>query len=545
MNKTQFKLRSMLIFLVFCSLYSIVLFNLYCIQIRNRDFYSNLGTKQYNVTITQTPGRALIYDRHRHPLTLNKQQYSAFVLPKKLEHPETLESFLHKYFPQGKERLYIHRSSPFVFIKRKLTNVDVALIKEHDIQDLHLLQEPNRYYPVRAAGPIVGITNVDNVGLFGIEKIYDTQLVGTPATYVLEKDARSGNFYFTKKTKTQGQKGTSVRLTIDADLQFLAFEEVKDVVERFASQEGAAIIIDPITGDILAAVQYPTFDPNNTQQLDISHTKLIPITNTYEPGSVIKPFVAMAALEEGVITHDEFVDCESTKYSYVNGMKIGTWQSNGILTFSEVIQKSNNIGMAKVAQRLGEKLYDYYILLGFGQKTGVDFLGEHKGYVNPPRKWSKRSLSSLSFGYELTVTLLQIAKAFCVIANNGYSIQPRLVLNPEKHNTDMQQIFSSDVIYIIRNILKEAIQHGTGRNAVIEGFTVMGKTGTSNIVSDGSYDKNRNIFTFAGIVEKGDYKRVIVTMVRESGYPNLYASQVTAPLFVRIADRMIIHERMV
>jgi cell division protein FtsI/penicillin-binding protein 2 len=217
MNKEQFKVRATFIFFIFVSLYAVIIFNLYCIQIKNRDFYVNLGTKQYNVTRTQAPERALIYDRHGQPLALNKQQFSAFVLPKKLQSPETLEPFLHKHFPSGKDRLYEHRTSPFLFIKRKLTNDEHALVKKHALKDLHLLEEPTRYYPVRAAGPIVGITNVDNVGQFGIEKLCDEQLTGVPATFTLQKDARSHSFYFTKETQEQGSPGKSVTLTIDAD----------------------------------------------------------------------------------------------------------------------------------------------------------------------------------------------------------------------------------------------------------------------------------------------------------------------------------------
>lgn len=543
MNRSQFKIRSALIFLIFCLCYFIIFLKLYHIQVHNKDFYSNLGAKQYNVTITQAPERALIYDRNKHPLALNKQHYAAFIFPKKLHNAKALESFLDTHFPQAKERLDAHRMAPFMFIKRKLTDTEIAFIKASNIQDLHVLQEPTRYYPIHASGPIVGITNVDNIGLFGIEKFYNSLLTGTPTTYMLEKDARSGNFYFAKETKTEGHEGTPVTLTIDGDLQFLAYQEVKDAVQRFASKEGAAIIIDPTNGDILAMVQYPTFDPHDTTNLDVSQTKLHPMTDTYELGSVIKTFAALSALQEGVVSSDEKIDCESQKYAYVDDMKINTPQAHGILTFAEVIQKSNNIGIAKVAQRLGEKLYDYYICLGFGKKTGISGFAEHEGFVNPPEKWSKRSLSSLSFGYELTVTLMQLARAYCIIAQHGYSVQPRIVLEPYKNSPIAQQIFSNTTVDIIRNVLKKTGMQ-KGYYDIFEGFILMGKTGTANIVHNGVYDATRNVFTFAGIIEKGDYKRVIVTFIRESSYKNLYAYQVTTPLFLRIAERMIIHEKM-
>ena len=199
MNK-RYHIRVASVFLFFCSLYLIILSSLYVIQIKQREFFINLGHQQYHVTTKTIPSRALIYDRNKQALAMNKDSIAAFVMPKKIEQPEKLEPFLKKYFPQALERLYNNRQGNFLYLKRKLSSDQLKLIKQYNLADIHLLKEPNRFYPLEATGPIVGITNVDNKGLFGIELVHEKQLAGTPATVSLEKDARSGFFYFKKDT---------------------------------------------------------------------------------------------------------------------------------------------------------------------------------------------------------------------------------------------------------------------------------------------------------------------------------------------------------
>ncbi|MEX0940160.1 MAG: penicillin-binding protein 2 [Candidatus Babeliales bacterium] len=539
-----YKLRAGFIFLFFCSLYLIILCNLYAIQIRQRSFYINLAKQQYNVSITSAPERALIYDRNGQPLALNKMSLSAFILPKKIEHIEQLEPFLKKHFPKALQRLYKNKDAHFLYIKRKLTPEQLALIEQQNITDIKILKEPNRFYPVESSGPIVGITDVDNKGLFGIELLCNNQLGGQPSIHTLEKDARSGHFYFTKTTTTNGIQGNSVSLTIDANLQFLAFEHLKETVEKYQAQEGAVLIMNPQTGEILSMVQWPTFDANNTESLDIAYTKNKLVSDTHELGSVMKVFVALAALEEGVVTINELINCQNAKSTFLNGIKVNTWRAHSVIPFSEVIQASNNIGIAKVAQRLDKKLYDHYTKLGFGSKTKLVWPGEQKGFVNPPRNWSKQSIISLSFGYEITASLLQLAQAFCVIANDGYPVKPHIFLNEPSNRNQENPLYQEKTIELIRDILEKTVLQGTARRAALKGYKVMGKTGTANLIINGQYNHDHNTYTFAGIIEKGDYKRVIVTFIKDAAQKNLYASMVAAPLFEQIAEMTLIHDKI-
>lgn len=555
----NYRIRSGLIFLLFCSLYAIIIVNLYSIQIKQRAFYANLGNRQYNVTVTQRPPRALILDRNGKPLALNKDALSAFIMPKLLKEPEKVKTFLQKHYPKAYQRLQQKPDAHFLFVTRNVSPNEPVFAEatsgkqlSSKLEDIHLLKEPSRYYPVRAAGPVVGLTDIDNNGLFGIELTYDAQLAGAPRTYTLEKDARSGHFYFDKQIKNKGHGGTPITLTIDRDIQFLAYEAVKESVAKHEAKSGAAVIMDPTTGDILAAVQSPTFDPHNTKNLNLENTKLRVVTDAYELGSVIKTFLALAALEEGAVTPDEEIDCEGLRTTYINGLKINTVFANDTIPFSQVIRKSNNIGVAKVALRLQDKLYEHYRRLGFGTKTGINFHGEQSGFVNPPAKWSKRSILSLSFGYEITANLLQLAQAFGMIANNGVMVKPRLitpsclsaVASREGGRDTNSYLYSPSTITQIRDILAHTAAWTARSLRHIPDLTVMGKTGTANLVVDGTYDPNKNIYTFGGIIEKGDYKRVIVTFVKESSTKGLLASRIAAPLFVTIAQQLVIHDNI-
>lgn len=540
-----YKSRSIVIFLCFVVLYLLLVANLLCIQIVRRNYYISLGEKQYTVSVTTWPPRASIYDRTRKQLlAMNKDSLAAFILPRQLEDEPTLTNFLKKHFPAAAKRLKAHKKSYFMYIKRKLSPEDIALLKKNNISDIKFLNEPNRFYPIFSAGPLIGITDIDNKGIFGIEKQFQSQLAGMPSTYQLEKDARSGNFYFNKETKIKGVEPQPLTLTIDATLQFLTYEALNDTIMRVGAIEGGAIIMNPENGEIFAMVSVPCFDPNNTHEIEMALTKNKVITEAYELGSVIKVCAAIAALEEGIVTPDELIDCKNAKTAYIEGRKINTVKENGIIPFWQVIAESNNIGIAQVAQRVDTKMYDYYKRLGFAQKTGINIPGEQKGFLNHPHNWSKQSIISLSYGYEVSATLLQLARTFCLIANGGYLIKPQLIMDYTKIEKS-PRLFKESTINTIQNILEKTTQEGTAKKAAIKGYRVMSKTGTANLIdSNGLYNPNKNIFTCAGIVQKGSYNRVIVVFIKEAAQKNLYASMVAAPLFEEVAEKLLIHDKI-
>jgi cell division protein FtsI (penicillin-binding protein 3) len=537
------KNRSILILLFFFIGYLIAIINLVYLQVVQHQFFVQLGQKQYQTSITSLPPRGLILDRTgKHFLALNKDSIAAFILPRQLEMKPQLQKFLAKYFPHANERLATHSHAHFLYVQRKLTPQQIDLITKSGISDIKFLNEPSRYYPLPASASLIGLTDIDNKGLFGLELEFDQLLAGTPSTVVLEKDARSGHFYFSRHLDQEGSSAQQLQLTIDSDLQYLVHEALLETVAKYNAKEGAAIIIDPQNGDILAMVNVPSFDPNNFKDIDPALTKNTCVTEAYELGSVFKICTALAALEENVVTHDELIDCKNTKTTYIDGRKINTVHEAGIISFEQVIAQSNNIGIAQVAKRLDTKLYDHYLRLGFSKKTRITFPGENKGFINPPANWSKQSIISLSYGYEVTANLLQLARAFSIIANGGYWIDPRLTFDRQQTK---QKLYRDEPIAIVQNMLEQTTAQGTARKAHIKGYRVMCKTGTANMLENGHYNPDRNIFTCAGIIEKNGYQRVIITFIKEAAQNDLYASMVAAPLFEQIAEKMLIKDRII
>lgn len=544
----HYNIRLNSIFFFFLFLYVIALFNLYIIQIKKSDYFKTLGQQQYHVTITSMPPRAEIYDRAGQLLATNKERLSAFIIPSRIENIDKVKTFLAKNFKHAYARLEKNPALHFMYIKRRLTEQQIELINQAELPDIKFLKEPSRFYPIESTGPVIGITDLSNQGIMGIELLYNSQLAGQKSIVILEKDARSGHFYFKRETKIQGIYGTPITLSIDSTLQFLVYEELKSRVNELSAKEGAVLILNPENGEILVMAHYPDFNPNNTQKLDISATRNRIITDAYELGSVIKAFLALAALEENVVTPGELIDCENTLVTVLDGIKFSTWKAHGAIPFNEVIKGSNNIGVAKVAQRLGSKIYDHYKRLGFGEKIGI-FAGENRGFINPPSSWSKASIISLSFGYEISSTILQLAQAMSIIANNGYIIKPRLIkLSDSEQITKSGPLYKQETIDTLKEILRreksEAIINKLNKESE-NNYIIRGKTGTARLLTNGKYDPNRTIYTFAGMLEKGDYKRIIITFIKEiKDNRNVYASTVALPLFEQIAHKLIIHDKV-
>lgn len=538
---TQHNSRLIILFFFFVGLYAFVIFNLYVIQIKRSGFFKSLAHRQYTMQVISTPPRAAILDRTGTPLALNKESIAAFIVPSQLVSLEQVKKFLARHFKGAYERLQKNSRSHFLYVKRRLSAEEKELIEASGLTDIKFLKEPARFYPNQSVGPIVGITDIDNQGLFGIELMCNDLLAGKPTTYLIEKEAR--NFYFKRETKIEGTQGSPITLTLDGVLQFLAHEELKEYCTSIGSKEGAVLILNPVNGDIIVMAHYPDFNPQSTEAIDPALTKNRIITDAYELGSVIKAFLALAVLEEKVVKPTELIDCENRKQTKLHGIAISTTKANGIIPFCEVIKESNNIGVAKVGQRVGPKLYDHYRALGFSKKIGI-FPGENAGTITHPSRWSKASLISLSFGYELSATILQLGQALSIVANDGYLIKPRLLLTDEPQPKE-GPFFKKESLNQLKEILRKTIDEGAAQKARINGYSVIGKTGTARLLTNGRYDTQRHIFTFMSLVEKNDYKRIVVIFIKETTKRGLLASQIAVPLFEKVAHKMLIHDKII
>lgn len=533
------------LFGLLCCAYGAIVIHLYIIQISHTHKYIQLGQRQYHITVTKRPERAAIYDRHGVILAMNKNAVAAFVTPYKLHTPERTRLFIKSNFPEAYKRLEAQPNSSFLYIKRKLTEYELEMIAQENLEDIKLLHEPSRFYPHPTVAQIIGFTDIDNKGIAGIEQMYDMHLSGSPTTYQVERDARSGRYYFARQTTQEGVSSLPINLTIDAHLQFLVTEHLYKTMERTQAKSAGAIIVDPATGNILTLASVPSFDPENisVQQTDYISSPLL--VHAYELGSVIKPFCALAALAENCVTMDELIDCKNVATATIGGRKVNTTRSSvrGIVSFKEVISSSNNIGIAQVATRLGSRLYDHYIKLGFGARTNVGYPAEHVGKVNHPKNWSLQSLLSLSYGYEISATMTQLARAFCIIARNGWDVQLNLVASHQDNAPASTRIYPPEVIEQVQELLRLTAQKGTAQRTQLPGYDVLSKTGTANLIEQGQYNPDKNLFTIGGIVQKGSYQRVIIVYVKETNQKNVYASTIAAPLFAAVARTMVIHEK--
>ncbi len=547
----DYKIRVFIVFACFVMLFAVVIARLFLLQIYQKEFFKILAKQQHEVEVTLTPRRAMIYDRSgKFPLAFNREMQSAFIVPDQLNEPDRVMRFLKKRYPDVYQRVKHNPDKQFLWIDRRLSPEKYEALLKQDVKDIHFISEYQRFYPVPSAAQVIGLTDIDNNGIAGVELQFSKYLGGEPSKIKLERDARSGLFYFDKHVRLQGQKGKPLRMTLDSSLQAIAYEEVKNAIAELHAAAGSVIIMDPDTGHILSMANFPSFDPNQKSVPDLETMKNKAAVECYEFGSVMKAFTALAALEEGLVGYDELIDCEQ-RIAYVEGVKVENptislnnrlKETKGMLPFYEVIKYSSNVGIAKVATRLGSKLYTHLHRLGFGTRTGIEFPGERDGFVNPPERWSRPSLIVMSFGYELMASLLQLTRAFCVVANGGYLVQPTLIVHAaeqQKRQKGSKKLYSQHALDAMKNILE-----GVCSKMQIPGFRVMGKTGTARCVKEGRYSNRAHNYTFVGVVEREGYRRVVATFIKEPEKAGLWASGVTLPLFKKIADRMVVHDKM-
>lgn len=536
MIKKNYKPRIILIFTIFLLGNLIVLIRLFFMQICHDDFYKNLAQSQYQIKVKINPIRGQIFDRNNVPIACNDSAISAYLLPRQLHDVAYTSSVLQHYFPGVVNRFKGSSSRHFMWVERMLTAQKRNIIDSLSTKDIRLISEPHRFYPYPELANVLGATDVDNIGIAGVELLFDKKLRGESTEILLEKDARFKHFYFEKNIDKRGHSGESITLSIDRTLQFLVNEELKKAVKKFDVQEGSILVLNPDNGEVLSMVNYPTVESQERDKIPLEElTKNRIVTECYELGSVLKIFAALAALDEGVVQIDELIDCEG-KITYINKFKVENWKHTEIVPFYEVIKKSSNVGIAKVALRLGPKLYDHFRAVGFGQKTGIQFPGERAGFVNPPNKWSRSSPIVMSFGYETMLSIMHLGVAVSVIANGGYAIKPTL-LRADSPDLRIKQIYKKSSIDLIQDVLA-----GVGDRYPVPGYKVMGKTGTARMAEHGGYSAKRHVYTFSGIIEKDGFRRVIVTFLKEPTSANLWAADCAAPLFQRVAEVIAMHE---
>ena len=545
-------LRRLTVLIVIAILFSIVLLlRLFQIQILNRGKYVEKARNQYLYASELKPTRGIIFDRKLRYLAINRNSYSLGVDVTKVIDPDSAAHHFSNIFDKGMnyylEQLQGDRT--FFWLARDASETIVNQIEDLKIAGVRVIKEPKRYYPQnRLAAQLIGFTDIDLNGLSGVELTKNQVLQGSHGLAVYQKDAFGNTLTDPNYPAKKPQKGKNVILTIDNTYQWIAEEEIKYAVETFDAEAATVIISKPLSGEILAMAVKPSFDPNNAGQFSPSSWRNRAITDSYEPGSTFKPVIMSAVLEEGLKSPEDLIFCENGKYK-IYDRTIEDVKGYGWLSVSKVIKKSSNIGMAKIVKEANKNIiYQYVRDFGFGVKTGIELPGETTGEFKNTIEWSKFTPIAMSYGYEISVTPIQMVMAFGAIANGGFLLKPRIYLvvsdEPSKEIEKIQpevirRVISDSTSKMIVRMLEDVVLDGTGRRAFVKGLRIAGKTGTTKKYDPQSkrYDDDKFISSFIGFFP-AESPQVLVYVMVDNPKQAYLGGEVAAPTFKRILQRI-------
>ena len=499
--------------------------------------------------------RGVIYDRAGHELAMSVLVDSAFAVPSEVKDLPTAVSLITRI--TGEDRNVVladcRSHKTFCWVARKADDETIERIKSLNLQGIHFQKEPKRFYPARdLAAQVVGTVGMEDVGQSGIEHEFDEQLRGHGGKMFISVDARRQWFSDVEK---QPEPGENVVLTIDKNIQYIAEKELDQAIHDTQAVAGTVIVENPHTGEILALANRPTFNPNLRKQITPGALTNRAVSYIYEPGSTFKLVTISAALEEKLTNPDEIFDCQMGSIVY-NGMRIRDSKPHGLLPVWGVLAESSDVGAIKIAMRLGEdRFYKYIRAYGFGQQTGIELPGETRGLTKPVSRWSKVSIAAISMGQEIGISALQLSALISTFANDGVWIAPRILagtLDPQSspgknvpqtvafHPGTSRRVISSYTAAEMRSMMQKVVLEGTGRKAILEGYSSAGKTGTAQKVdpATGAYSKTKYVGSFAGFAPVNN-PQIVVAVILDSAVGLHQGGQVSAPVFHRVTQQVL------
>ncbi|GAB4434316.1 MAG: penicillin-binding protein [bacterium] len=541
--------------LLFTAVFGVVIHKLLEVQVLNRGFYLNKLNRQYEKTFANTGiMRGDIYDRNGVELASSIVAFSLYVNKEKIENINDFVKDLSALTktPATEIRKAIENSkSNWFFLSRKLEDERLKrdlmeLKKKPQYKNcIEIVEESKRFYPYKElASHILGFVNEDNEGLEGIEYFYDKSIKGDFKKASTSEDFTEGIMRRGKFIK----EGNSIELTIDKDIQAIADDELKKGVLKARAKSGFVIVASPETGEILAMSSYPNYDPNNYSSYSANERRNRAVLDLYEPGSVFKVFVIAAALDERAIGPSTVVFCENGRYKVHDRVfKEAHMKRYGMLSVRDVIKYSSNIGSAKIAEKLGKKrLYEYLIDFGFGKKTGLGFSGESKGIVPGLKELTPVRFTTVAFGQGISINPVQTTMAFCAVVNGGNLLKPILVRKVldeqnnviyENQKEIIKRVIKPKTSEIMKDLLRDVVTEGTGKDAEITGAEVIGKTGTAQKAGKRGYT-NDYFASFIGAFPREKPKYVIYVGV-DTPQGIVYGGYVAGPIFREIGRRII------
>jgi len=514
---------------------------------RHADLVARAERQQLR-TVAASGKRGEILDRAGHVLAYSVDADSIYAVPTEIADPDqaaaSLCGALGDCSSTDRQALAdrIRRGRAFVYVRRQVTPDQARRVADLQLEGVGFMKENRRFYPNKElAAHLLGYVGLDNTGLAGVEATYDNLIKGHAGTVLIQTDAKRHAFSRVERPSTTG---ADVELTIDEYLQHIAERELQTGVEYAGAEGGSAIVMDPLTGEILALANYPTFNPNAYRTFGDDDRRNRAIQDLYEPGSTFKIVTASAALEQKLLKPTDLVDTSPGVIRFGSRVIDEDKHHNyGVLSFTDVIVRSSNVGAIKIGLRVGpERLGLYARRFGFGHPTSPDFPSESPGILWDPARQSESALASMSMGYQVGVTPLQMAAAVSSVANGGELLQPRVVRAVTRDGARrpvprkvLAHAIDRDTAAEVMSIMEAVVERGTGRSAQIGGYTIAGKTGTAQKVENGRYSNTDFNVSFVGFIPSRKPVFTIVVVVDSPHKVPPYGATVAAPIFKRIA----------
>ncbi len=533
----------------FVLLFALTVCRAFYLQVINRDYLLKLADRQHQKVIPLTPARGTIYDTNGAALAVSVEMDSCYAEPKSIADLRTAAARLAPVLEMPQETVFrrLQGNRNFVWLKRRLTPDVAKRVHDLDIEGIGFVKETKRYYPnSEVASHVIGFTGLDPEGLEGIERRYDSTILGGTGYLVTERDALGRNVALKGTVVQNGAMGHNVTLTLDKNIQYIAEKELAKAVTSSGAKAGTAIVMDPNTGRVLAMSNFPTYNLNSHADYASSVWRNRAVADSYEPGSTFKTLLIAAALEEKLVRPGDGINCEGGSYA-IGGRTIHDTHKYGRLSVAEVLKYSSNIGVAKIGSKLGaSRLYTYLKNFGIGEKSGIDLPGETSGTLRQWSQWYGVDLATISFGQGVTASSVQLAAAFSAIANGGVLMKPYLVEKVSDSDGNVvttfgpqarRRVVSPETAKSVARMLEGvAADGGTGTNASVEGYRVAGKTGTAQKVDPVTkgYSASKRTASFIGFVPARKPRLTILVMIDEPK-TSPYGGVVAAPAFSAIA----------
>lgn len=507
------------------------------LQVVASDYLQRQGDARYLRTVTDNAHRGMILDRNGSPLAISTPVQSVWADPPAFMRARQRWPALARVLGLQQRdlarqvRKYADRE--FMYLKRHVTPDVAARARALKIPGVFLQREYRRYYPTGAvSGHVIGFTDIDDRGQQGLELAYEAMLRSTPGKKRVLRDLY-GNIIETVESVSLATPGKDLVVSLDRRIQYLVYRELGAAMEAYNARAATAIVMDTHTGEVLAMVNLPGFNPNNRSKLTSAAFRNRAVTDVFEPGSTLKPFTVAAALESGQLTPESLIDTAPGRFR-VGTKFIRDLRNYGELSVAQVIEKSSNVGAAKIAMSMSkEQIWGMLRRAGFGETTGSRLPGESAGLLNPPSQWVSIDQASVSFGYGISVTSLQLARAYAVLANDGVLV-PITMLRRDAPVRGVK-VMTRRTAQQIRNMLELAVsRRGTGAAAQLLHYSVAGKTGTVHKLISGDYAKDRYVASFAGMAPASNPRLVMVVTVDEPEARRHFGGQTAAPVFSRV-----------